>query len=76
MNRSVGDLFRDDILREIEIMEQLGANAHVLQLIGHSLLNDTPVLVLEFCEKGCLLNYLRRTLAGHKDAVNDVSYFF
>lgn len=61
------------MLREIEIMEQLGANVHVLQLIGHSSLNDTPVLVLEYCDKGCLLNYLRWVLLDHKKTVNDVS---
>lgn len=65
--------FRNDVLREIEIMEQLGANAHVLQLIGHSNLNDTPILVLEYCDKGNLLNYLRFVLRDHKQIVNDVS---
>lgn len=59
----------DSLLREAELMYQIGGNPHILRLIGHALLNDQPVLVLEYCAKGDLLTFLRKVLHEHKDTV-------
>lgn len=48
------------MLLEIDLMHELGSNPHILHLHGHSFVRDSPVLVLEYCENGDLLNFLRR----------------
>lgn len=60
-------------MREIDLMYALGQNPHILRLLGHTFLNDDPILVLQFCAKGDLLSFLRRQLKSHKDAVSSVS---
>lgn len=65
-------IFSNDLLQEIEIMQQLDDNNHILQLVGFVLLGESVALVLEFCAKGSLLNHLRNSLVDHKDAISYV----
>ncbi|KAH7712724.1 Fibroblast growth factor receptor 3 [Aphelenchoides avenae] len=66
------DKYRFDMLLEIDLMHELGSNPHILHLHGHSFVRDSPVLVLEYCENGDLLNFLRR----HTTHSNMVQYKF
>ncbi|KAH7668089.1 Fibroblast growth factor receptor, partial [Aphelenchoides avenae] len=53
--------FSDDAMREVELMRALGHHQHIVQLIGYTLVTDGDVtIVLEYCEKGNLLGYLRK----------------
>lgn len=63
-------LFRDDILREIELMYMMGQNSHILHLIGHAYIGNNPLLILEYCANGDLLSFLRETLGEHVLAVS------
>lgn len=66
--------FRHTLLREAELMYQIGGNPHILRLIGHALLNDHPILVLEYCANGDLLTFLRKTLRTQNDDVATVGF--
>ncbi|KAH7712902.1 Protein F09A5.2 [Aphelenchoides avenae] len=59
--KETDDPDRDDAMREVEVMRALGQHRHIVQLIGYTQVNDGDVtIVLEYCEKGNLLNYLRK----------------
>ncbi|KAH7710856.1 fibroblast growth factor receptor 1 [Aphelenchoides avenae] len=58
-----------NVYREIDVMQGLQGNPHILHLLGHSLQNEAPVLVLEYCANGDLQTFLREELALHKEAI-------
>lgn len=53
-------------------MHAIAQCPHVLRLIGHVFNAGQTMLVLEYCENGDLLSYLRKNLQGHKHALNSV----
>lgn len=72
-NPSTNVKFRTDVLREIDLMYELGRNSHILHLIGHIYVDNNPLLVLEYCVNGDLLSFLREALRDHKEAVFSVA---
>lgn len=58
-----------NVHREIDVMQGLQGNPHILQLLGYSVQNGAPVLVLEYCANGDLQTFLREELALHKEAI-------
>lgn len=63
----------DDAMREVEVMRALGQHRHIVQLIGYTQVNDGDVtIVLEYCEKGNLLNYLRKEVRQNMELASKV----
>lgn len=59
--------FRNDVLREIEIMKQLADNAHVLQFLAYTVPHEgVPILLLEYCSNGNLQTFLQTRLGDAK----------
>lgn len=51
----------------------MGMATHVVGLIGYAYLNEMPVLVFEYCEKGDLLSVIRDSLADYKGCIRAVT---
>lgn len=54
-------------------MARLGSSKHILGLFGFTYVNDSPAIVVEFCENRDLLTFLRTNLAKHKETVGKAS---
>lgn len=54
-------------------MYSLDDNTHILHLIGHAFVDGNPLLVLEYCDCGDLLSYLRTLLQDYRSVVRSVS---
>ncbi|KAH7714368.1 Protein F09A5.2 [Aphelenchoides avenae] len=55
-------------------MQSFGSNPHVLRMVGWSMLNEAPIILLEYCAKGNLREYLREsalTLQGYAPNVTE-----
>src|SRR5687767_13683865 len=63
---------RKSFAREISVMQKLGAHDHVVLYIGCLTLELGPALIMEYCELGDLLSFLRRTLKHAKTEVFSV----
>ena len=67
-----------DLLSEYELLKQV-SHPNVIKLLGACTVpQGAPVyLIIEFCEEGCLRNYLKRNrLAFLSNKVNKVGYWF
>lgn len=62
------------MLREIGLMYALRGSIHVVHLITHTFIGDTPVAVLEYCSKGSMLSYLHEQLSEFKTSVSSASF--
>ncbi|PAV56110.1 hypothetical protein WR25_24070 isoform E [Diploscapter pachys] len=54
------DRDRDDFMKEIEIMKALGYNTHIVSMFGYVASKFIPLMIMEFCESGDLLNYVKK----------------
>jgi serine/threonine protein kinase len=62
-----------DFLNEIEFMKALGYHAHIISMLGYVNDAEQPMLILEYCSLGDMLQFLRK----HKNAVQlQVRYTF
>ncbi|CAJ0939198.1 unnamed protein product, partial [Mesorhabditis belari] len=61
---------REEFLREITFMKQLGFHPHLLTLLGCYSRSAFPLIIMELCDKGDLLNIAARNvlLTGNKFA--------
>lgn len=66
-------LLRSQMLQEIELMKEIGSHPHVVSFIGYVAL-ECPLIVMEYCAEGDLLNYLRTHLQTHKESIAHVGY--
>lgn len=62
---------RIDFHREIQFMKELGYHPHILNIIGSVSSTENPLLIVEYCANGDLLNLLRR----HKQYILTVRLF-
>ncbi|PAV76612.1 hypothetical protein WR25_04755 [Diploscapter pachys] len=53
------DRDRDDFMKEVEIMKTLGYNMHIVSMFGYVASKFIPLMVMEYCEIGDLLNYVK-----------------
>ncbi|KAH7703503.1 Fibroblast growth factor receptor 3, partial [Aphelenchoides avenae] len=58
-----------DALREMRVLHEVGPNENLVKPVGYSYMDDEPILVLEYCERGNVLTYLRTHLRDYKTAV-------
>ncbi|KAH7697186.1 Proto-oncogene tyrosine-protein kinase ROS, partial [Aphelenchoides avenae] len=49
------------------LMYNISGHRHILRILGHTSVFDTPAPVLEYCRGGHLLTYLRRKLKGQSE---------
>ncbi|KAH7708917.1 hypothetical protein AAVH_23822 [Aphelenchoides avenae] len=59
--------YRSDMWQEIMLMYNISGHRHILRILGHTFVFDTPVPVLECCKGGDLRTYLRRKLKGQSE---------
>lgn len=53
--------FREELIKEIKVMKQLHYHVHLVNLIAYCTLSQSKLfVVMEYCERGCLLDFLRR----------------
>ena len=62
------------MMREIDLMKELGVHPHIVNLVGYVPL-ESPLIVMEYCANGDLLNYLRTHLSAYKVSVESVRLF-
>nr|XP_027200288.1 tyrosine kinase receptor Cad96Ca-like [Dermatophagoides pteronyssinus] len=62
---------QDDILKELDIMVQLGSHPNVVRLLGCCTENKPFYIVMEFVSQGKLLSYLRQHRDDYLDVIND-----
>lgn len=64
-------------MREVELMRALGRHQHIVQLIGYTQAADGDVtIILEYCEKGNLLSYLRKEVRQQMENASKVELFY
>ncbi|KAG7200074.1 hypothetical protein KM043_000521 [Ampulex compressa] len=68
-NPNIEDL--KNFYREISIMKSAGQHSNIVSLIGCCTLKTKPVLVVEYCSKGDLQNYLRTIWEAMVNAMLD-----
>ncbi|XGW23774.1 hypothetical protein V3C99_005751 [Haemonchus contortus] len=59
------DQNRIDFFHEISFMKNLGYHPHVISMLGCISCTDTPMILVEYCEHGDLLRFLRK----HRDFI-------
>ncbi|KAH7637811.1 tyrosine kinase-like protein [Dermatophagoides farinae] len=62
---------QDDLLKELDIMVQLGSHPNVVRLLGCCTENKPYYIVMEFVAQGKLLSYLRKRRDDYLDVIND-----
>ncbi|KAH7704987.1 KIN-9 protein [Aphelenchoides avenae] len=72
--RRSSEEIKHDMQQEIDLMKELGNHPHIVNFIGY-LASECPLIVMEYCANGDLLNYLRTHLQKHKESVNDVNEY-
>ncbi|KAH7722111.1 Protein F09A5.2 [Aphelenchoides avenae] len=60
LHQHADEASRIDFNREIQFMKELGYHPHILNVIGCVSSTESPLLVVEYCAHGDLLNLLRR----------------
>ena len=50
-----------DILEEIKLMKRIAQHKHIVSILGCITLSHPVCLIVEFCEHGDLLQYLRNS---------------
>ncbi|KAH7720395.1 kinase domain protein, partial [Aphelenchoides avenae] len=63
-----------EMLQEIELMKEIGSHPHVVSFIGYVAL-ECPLIVMEYCAEGDLLNYLRTHLQTHKESIAHIDEY-
>ena len=51
---------KKEFIEEIGFMKKLGYHSHILGMIGCLTTTEMPLMVLEYCEQGDLLLFLKR----------------
>jgi serine/threonine protein kinase len=65
------DWARNDFQQEMNFMKSLKFHPHLVCMLGHVWDPTSPLLILEFCANGDLLQFLRKK----KDKFSNVSFF-
>ena len=50
----------EEFLEEIKLMKRIGQHPHIVSLVGCITTNTPFCLIVEYCLRGDLLNYLRK----------------
>ncbi|KAH7711021.1 Protein F09A5.2 [Aphelenchoides avenae] len=72
--RSSFEAARAEMMREIDLMKDIGVHPHVVNLVGYVPL-ESPLIVMEYCANGDLMNYLRSHLSAHKESVESADEY-
>ncbi|KAH7693370.1 Protein F09A5.2 [Aphelenchoides avenae] len=62
------------MLQEINLMKEIGSHPHIVNFLGYVAL-ECPLIVMEYCAEGDLLNYLRTHLQTHKESIAHVNEY-
>ena len=54
------NLNKEDFLEEIALMKRIGQHSHIVSLLACITTSEPFCLIVEYCEHGDLLNYLRK----------------
>ncbi|KAH7706010.1 Protein F09A5.2 [Aphelenchoides avenae] len=72
--RRTSEEIKHDMQQEVDLMKELGSHPHIVNFIGH-VATECPLIVMEYCANGDLLNYLRTHLQSHKESVKNVNEY-